>query len=130
MLNYKKIAEVLNKWEDLTGKETKAIQSNDWNTVSVCQNAKLELKKQLSQELPDGYAQGVQPESTNDLQWEQILNKGKKLIELERENELIIQSFIGNAIKEQQMLSKNIKDLHKVRSAYGSKNLPAWQTYT
>lgn len=129
MTDYTRLNELLDKWNELTIKEKEAIQSGEWEKVHSFQSAKSELQMLLSIELPD-HNEKQSDNRVSSPEWENILRKGRKLIEIETENKRLVDSIMERMKSEYQSAQKNIKNLRKIHSAYGSKNLPSWQTYT
>ncbi|MGB9602517.1 MAG: hypothetical protein ACPMAG_06985 [Limisphaerales bacterium] len=132
MQDYQKLNEFLDRWGDLTTKEKEAIQQGNWDRVQLLQKEKSELQARISTELKDvndGFNNsGNFPDY--HLQWQRVVNKVKGLIEAEKENKQLIDSIIQKIVSDKQLVELNIKNLKKIRSAYGSENLPVWQTYT
>jgi len=130
MPDYRKLNEILDKWGELTERERVSIQQADWAGVELAQKEKADLQPIISAHLNSLNETGNGNSYKNTLQWKQVLNKVSQLIESEKKNKQLIGLIIQKIVADRQMAERNIKNLRKIRSAYGSENLPAWQTYT
>ncbi|MGC8744170.1 MAG: hypothetical protein ACP5T0_09865 [Verrucomicrobiia bacterium] len=130
MPDYRKLNEILDKWGELTERERVSIQQADWAGVELAQKEKADLQPIISAHLNSLNETGNGNSYKNTLQWKQVLNKVSQLIESEKKNKQLIDLIIQKIVADRQMAEMNIKNLRKIRSAYGSENLPAWQAYT
>ncbi len=122
--------EACREWRRLAEAEGEAIRTRNWGLCSACQNALQLLRERITALLLTVRAEWARPNGDGAARQQTFDDTLRRLIELERRNQTLLQSLREAArLKIQQLNEAKIK-LKRLRRSYGFAHAPARQSFS
>ena len=124
------LLEACREWRRLAEAEGEAIRTRNWELCSACQNALQLLREHITALLPAVRAEWARSNGGGAIRQQAFDDTLRRLIELERRNQTLLQSLREAArLKIQQLNEAKIK-LKQLRRSYGFVHAPARQSFS
>jgi hypothetical protein len=121
---------VCREWRRLAEAEGEAIRTRNWELCSACQKALQLLRERITALLPTVRAEWARPSGDGAARQQAFDDTLRRLIELERRNQTLLQSLRAAArLKIQQLSEAKIK-LKQLQRSYGFVPAPARQSFS
>jgi hypothetical protein len=120
----------LNEWHRLTGLESEAILSDNWQEVAAQQSRKAQLQTELGRAVALACTTRFPQAPTSWAMEGKLDSAVSELMALERQNGDLLAAKRKCRQAELERLAMTLRDLQGVRRAYGSSRGPHWQSYS
>ena len=117
------------EWRRLAEAEGEAIRTRNWELCSACQNALQLLRERITALLPAARAEWSRPGGDGATRQQAFDDTLRRLIELERRNQTLIQSLREAARAKLQQLNEAKIKLKQLRRSYVFTPAPARQSF-
>lgn len=120
------IADLLEKWLQLTHAETRAIQAREWISLTQIQTAKVRLQQPVTDALGQWARETAQGNTTNHPFRAEV----NRLISLESRNGELLATPLRRAQTERICQDNAVRNLRRLQKSYGSKPDNGWESYS
>jgi hypothetical protein len=118
------------EWRRLAEAEGEAIRTRNWELCSACQNTLQLLRERMTALLPAVRAEWSRPGGDGAARQQAFDDTLRRLIELERRNQTLIESLREAARTKIQQLNEAKIKLKQLRRSYGFAHAPAQQSFS
>jgi hypothetical protein len=117
------------EWRRLAEAEGEAIRTRNWELCSACQNALQVLRERITALLPAVRAEWARPNGDGAARQQAFDDTIRRLVELERRNQTLIESLREAARTKIQQLNEAKIKLKQLRRSYGFAHAAARQSF-